>query len=111
MADVSFQKGSYLRARAFLQRYEAVRWKQESLYLGYRIESALGDESPPNDTGSNSLSVTPLFRPAGQQAGNNKMTSQKELIPMLPGDILRHEREQKGLTIERCEQSGTSCPC
>lgn len=29
------------------------------------------------------------------------MTSQKELIPMLPGDILRHEREQKGLTIEQ----------
>ena len=28
------------------------------------------------------------------------MTSQKELIPMRPGDILRYEREQKGLTIE-----------
>jgi len=28
------------------------------------------------------------------------MTTQKELIPMRPGDILRHEREQKGLTIE-----------
>jgi len=27
------------------------------------------------------------------------MTSQKELIPMRPGDILRYEREQKGLTI------------
>jgi len=29
------------------------------------------------------------------------MTSQKELIPMRPGDILRYEREQKGLTIEQ----------
>ena len=34
------------------------------------------------------------------------MTSQKELIPLLPGDILRHEREKKGLTLERAaEQS------
>ena len=29
------------------------------------------------------------------------MTSQKELIPLLPGDILRYEREKKGLTLER----------
>jgi cytoskeleton protein RodZ len=29
------------------------------------------------------------------------MTRQKELIPMRPGDILRYEREQKGLTIEQ----------
>jgi len=29
------------------------------------------------------------------------MTSQKELIPMRPGDILRCEREQKGLTVEQ----------
>ena len=29
------------------------------------------------------------------------MTSQKELIPMRPGDLLRYEREQKGLTIEK----------
>jgi len=28
------------------------------------------------------------------------MTSQKELIPLRPGDILRYEREQQGLTIE-----------
>jgi len=28
------------------------------------------------------------------------MTSQKELIPLRPGDILRYEREQKGLSIE-----------
>jgi cytoskeleton protein RodZ len=34
------------------------------------------------------------------------MTSQKELIPLMPGDILRHEREKKGLTLERAaEQS------
>ena len=28
------------------------------------------------------------------------MTDQKELIPMMPGDILRHERIKKGLTVE-----------
>lgn len=45
MADVSFQKGSFLRARAFLQRYEAVApVSPESLDLGIAIESALGDE-------------------------------------------------------------------
>ena len=28
------------------------------------------------------------------------MNNQKELIPMRPGDLLRYEREQKGLTVE-----------
>jgi cytoskeleton protein RodZ len=32
------------------------------------------------------------------------MSSQKELIPMRPGDLLRYEREQKGLTIERASR-------
>lgn len=45
MAEVSYLQGSYLKARAFLQRYEAVsEMDEESLYLGYRIESELGDE-------------------------------------------------------------------
>lgn len=44
MADLSFQKGAYLQARAFLQRYEAVGpMNRESLSLGYNIESMLGD--------------------------------------------------------------------
>jgi len=39
------------------------------------------------------------------------MTSQKELIPLLPGDILRYEREKKGLTLERAaEQSKMKLP-
>jgi cytoskeleton protein RodZ len=29
------------------------------------------------------------------------MTHQKELIPLMPGDILRHERIKKGLTVEQ----------
>jgi len=32
------------------------------------------------------------------------MSSQKELIPMRPGDLLRFEREQKGLSIEQTSQ-------
>ena len=45
MSEVSYLKGSYLRARAFLQRYEAVAPKtEESLRLGIQIETALGDE-------------------------------------------------------------------
>ena len=44
MAEVSYQKKSYLRARAFLQRYESVGPDtEESLYLGFLVESALGD--------------------------------------------------------------------
>lgn len=44
MADVSYRKEAYLPARAFLQRFEAVGAANAvSLYLGYRIESALGD--------------------------------------------------------------------
>jgi type IV pilus assembly protein PilF len=45
MAEVSYRKGAFLRARAFLQRYEAVGlMNEESLSLGYRIEQQLGDD-------------------------------------------------------------------
>jgi type IV pilus assembly protein PilF len=44
MADVNYQTGNYLRARAFLQRFGSVgAWDENSLLLGYRIESKLGD--------------------------------------------------------------------
>lgn len=46
MAEVSYRKSSFLRARAFMQRYEAVGPKtEESLSLGFRIESNLGDQA------------------------------------------------------------------
>lgn len=49
MAQVSYDKGSFLRARAFLQRYEAVGpMNEESLSLGYRIEQQLGDTEAAN---------------------------------------------------------------
>ena len=45
MSEVSYEQGSYLRARAFLQRFEAVAPEnEESLRLGVLIESALGDK-------------------------------------------------------------------
>lgn len=44
MAGLSFRRGSYLQARAFLQRYEATGNRSaDSLLLGYRIENELGD--------------------------------------------------------------------
>lgn len=44
MADLSYRKEAFLRARAFLQRFEAVAVSNaQSLLLGYRIETALGD--------------------------------------------------------------------
>jgi type IV pilus assembly protein PilF len=49
MADVSYRQESYLRARAFLQRFEAVSpASEESLLLGFRIESKLGDQESAN---------------------------------------------------------------
>ena len=46
LADVSYRQEAYLQARAFLQRYEAVAPdNEESLKLGYLIETALGDQS------------------------------------------------------------------
>ena len=45
LAEVSYRQESYLRARAFLQRFEAAAEEtEESLVLGYRIETELGDE-------------------------------------------------------------------
>jgi len=38
------------------------------------------------------------------------MSSQKELIPMRPGDLLRYEREQKGLSIERASSQSRIKP-
>jgi len=44
MARVSFEKSDFLRARAFLQRYESVApMSPASLYLGYQVETELGN--------------------------------------------------------------------
>ncbi len=45
LGRVSYQRGQYLNARAFLQRYESVSvHSEESLYQAYEIEKELGDE-------------------------------------------------------------------
>jgi cytoskeleton protein RodZ len=38
------------------------------------------------------------------------MTAQSELIPMLPGDLLRHKREQAGLTLGRASEQSRIKP-
>ena len=44
MADISYQTGRYLPARAYLERYTEVGPQTpESLWLGFRIEDKLGD--------------------------------------------------------------------
>lgn len=44
MAGLNFAKGDFLRARAYLQRYEEVgRQSAESLWLGVQVEHQMGD--------------------------------------------------------------------
>jgi type IV pilus assembly protein PilF len=50
MADLSFERGNGLQARAFLQRYfQNGPATPDALYLGVRIERALGDTASAND--------------------------------------------------------------
>lgn len=50
LADLQHETGNNLAARGFLQRYNAVApASPASLWLGYRIESALGDTSQAQD--------------------------------------------------------------
>jgi type IV pilus assembly protein PilF len=73
MAEVSYQKGNYLRARAFLQRFGAVgAWNEDSLLLGYRIESKLGDAESANRYRSELLSLFPDSRQASWATGQEQ---------------------------------------
>ena len=70
MAEVSYRQGSYLRARAFLQRFEAVGTPTaESLMLGYRIESRLGDEKSAERYRRELLERYPSAMQSGQEPG------------------------------------------
>ena len=70
MAEVSYRQGSYLRARAFLQRFEAVGpTTRESLMLGYRIESQLGDQKSAERYRLELLERYPGAVQAGQEPG------------------------------------------
>lgn len=73
MAEVSYRKGSFLTARAFLQRYEAVgEMDAESLYLGYRIESRLGDEASAERYRIELMESYPGSEQAGRAAGRER---------------------------------------
>lgn len=70
MAEVSYRQGSYLRARAFLQRYEAVApTTEESLQMGLRIERALGDEKSAAEYRDKLRENFPGALQAGSEAG------------------------------------------
>jgi type IV pilus assembly protein PilF len=70
MAEVSYRQGSYLRARAFLQRFEAVApADEESLRLGVMIETALGDERSAEKYRAELREKYPGSVQAGQRAG------------------------------------------
>jgi len=72
MADVQYRKGAYLNARAFLQRFEAVGTKDaHSLLLGFRIESALGDEATAARYKKDLLSEFPASDEAGEARDQN----------------------------------------
>ena len=45
MAQLSYEDGVYLKARAFIQRFHAIGQTEQSLKLGIRIEKALGDNA------------------------------------------------------------------
>lgn len=73
MAEVSYRKESFLQARAFLQRYEAVGpINQESLSLGYRIESRLGDGKSAEHYRRELLERYPGSMKAGGKAGREQ---------------------------------------
>ncbi len=73
MATISYQKGSNLRARAFIQRFEAVgTMNEESLLLGYRIESALGDSRSADRYRQEFIERYPNSPEAGQLARQEK---------------------------------------
>ena len=72
MARISYQQGSYLRARAFLQRYEAVgAMNEESLALGYDIEKELGDEQAASRYRQSLMERYPGSTQAGRVAGQD----------------------------------------
>jgi type IV pilus assembly protein PilF len=73
MAEVSYRKESFLQARAFLQRYEAAGpVSQESLSLGYRIESRLGDQKAAERYRGELLERYPGSIKAGGRAGQEQ---------------------------------------
>ncbi len=64
LAEINFQKQRYLPARAYLQRYEAVAPAvAETLWLGFRIEKAKGNEAAAAQYGRRLEQSYPDFAP------------------------------------------------
>ncbi len=73
MADASYQMGNYMRARAFLQRFGSVgTWDEDSLLLGYRIESRLGDTKSANRYRQELLEQFPDSSQASKASGQEE---------------------------------------
>ena len=73
MSEVSYRQGSFLRARAFLQRYQAVgAMNEESLFLGFEIESKLGDDASAERYRIELLERYPGSTHAGSIAGQER---------------------------------------
>jgi type IV pilus assembly protein PilF len=52
LADVAFTRGNYLQSRAFVERYlGAAPASPGALWLGYRVEEALGERQAAHDYG------------------------------------------------------------
>lgn len=71
MADISFERGEALQARAFLQRYfQATPATPDALLLGVRIERALGDTAAANEYAARLQKSFPASEQARQLATN-----------------------------------------
>lgn len=65
MASVLHARGDFLKARAFIQRYESSQPSSpEALYLGFQIESAMGDKRNADDYRRRLTSSFPRSREA-----------------------------------------------
>lgn len=73
LAEISFRQGEYLRARAFLQRFESLGvMNEKSLMLGYQIETALGDENSAAKYRSELQKLNPNSTQAGRKASQEQ---------------------------------------
>lgn len=73
MASISFKKGEFLRARAFLQRYEETGpASAESMLLGYHIETRLNDPEAAREYASRLQRQYPDAVQAEEVRGNDE---------------------------------------
>jgi type IV pilus assembly protein PilF len=67
LASISYRSGDFLRARAFLQRYEATgSLSAEGLLLGYHVESRLNNSTAAREYAARLVNQFPDSRQAGE---------------------------------------------